>query len=240
MNSDSLPYGFPASVLGATKLGIFGGAFNPPHLWHTQIAQHAIRELSLDALLVIPTWTSPHKNISWDLSYDSRILLTEIAFRTVDPYRLIRSFSRTRYNSRIIDSLSNDYRTEYESSHNDLITVSIIEKDRSPSYTIDTIRMLHSINPLWEIHIIVGADQAAAFNTWREWQNLSASTSIIAYDRPRFDRARIVSTYPFIRFIDAPVSEISSSDLRAKIDEGKSTAGLIDPFVERSIRLIRV
>ncbi|MCI7691698.1 MAG: nicotinate (nicotinamide) nucleotide adenylyltransferase [Oscillospiraceae bacterium] len=43
------------------KTGIFGGAFNPPHKGHINLAKEAIEQLKLRKLLVIPTFESPHK-----------------------------------------------------------------------------------------------------------------------------------------------------------------------------------
>ena len=40
-------------------IGIYGGSFDPPHLGHLQVAQQAIRERSLDKLLIIPSYAAP-------------------------------------------------------------------------------------------------------------------------------------------------------------------------------------
>jgi nicotinate-nucleotide adenylyltransferase len=44
-----------------TKLGIFGGSFDPVHLGHLLVAQAAIEELGLDRLFFIPAAQSPFK-----------------------------------------------------------------------------------------------------------------------------------------------------------------------------------
>ena len=43
------------------RIGIYGGAFNPPHTGHIRAAEYAVRALALDKLLLIPSCTSPHK-----------------------------------------------------------------------------------------------------------------------------------------------------------------------------------
>ncbi len=45
----------------ARALGILGGTFNPPHLGHVAVARHALRELALERVLLVPAHTSPHK-----------------------------------------------------------------------------------------------------------------------------------------------------------------------------------
>ena len=47
--------------IGAQRIGILGGAFDPPHLAHRTLAQVALAQLGLDALHVIPTGQAWHK-----------------------------------------------------------------------------------------------------------------------------------------------------------------------------------
>ena len=46
------------------KIGIYGGAFDPPHLGHIRAAAYAAESLQLDRMLLIPTCISPHKQAS--------------------------------------------------------------------------------------------------------------------------------------------------------------------------------
>ena len=43
------------------RIGIYGGAFNPPHTGHIRAAEFAVQALNLDKLLLIPSCSSPHK-----------------------------------------------------------------------------------------------------------------------------------------------------------------------------------
>lgn len=45
-----------------TKLGIFGGTFDPVHNEHVKVAKIAIEKLGLDKLIIMPTFIPPHKN----------------------------------------------------------------------------------------------------------------------------------------------------------------------------------
>lgn len=49
------------SVAGATRLGVFGGTFDPLHTGHLMVAQEVIEVLSLDRVLFVPALRSPHK-----------------------------------------------------------------------------------------------------------------------------------------------------------------------------------
>lgn len=62
------------------KIGVFGGAFDPPHNAHVALAQTALAELELDALHVIPTGQAWHKarNLS---PAEHRLAMTQLAFQ---------------------------------------------------------------------------------------------------------------------------------------------------------------
>ena len=64
------------------KIGVFGGAFDPPHNAHIALVQTALAELALDALHVIPTGQAWHKarNLS---PAPHRLAMTRLAFENV-------------------------------------------------------------------------------------------------------------------------------------------------------------
>lgn len=49
------------SSLHPQKVGLFGGAFDPPHRTHVAVAQAAVEQLHLDVLHVVPTGHAWHK-----------------------------------------------------------------------------------------------------------------------------------------------------------------------------------
>jgi nicotinate-nucleotide adenylyltransferase len=72
------------------RVGVFGGAFNPPHNGHVAAADTAIRSLSLDKLLVIPTGSSPHKTLA-DGSPNGfhRYKMTQLAFSNMEKVEVL-------------------------------------------------------------------------------------------------------------------------------------------------------
>jgi len=63
------------------KIGIFGGAFNPPHTGHVQAAKRAAIEQKLDLLIIIPTGTPSHKALPQGTPKpEIRFLMTQNAF----------------------------------------------------------------------------------------------------------------------------------------------------------------
>ena len=65
------------------RIGIFGGAFDPPHKAHIALAQTAINELELDSLYVIPTGQAWHKARVLTAPED-RLAMTRLAFADVE------------------------------------------------------------------------------------------------------------------------------------------------------------
>jgi len=49
------------AAVSTRRVGILGGAFDPPHLAHVALARSAIKQLQLDALRVVPTGQAWHK-----------------------------------------------------------------------------------------------------------------------------------------------------------------------------------
>ena len=63
-----------------SRIGIYGGSFNPVHNGHLRVARSAIAELALDRLVVIPAAVSPFKTGNAAGSNLERLLLTRLAF----------------------------------------------------------------------------------------------------------------------------------------------------------------
>ncbi len=62
------------------RIGIFGGAFDPPHLGHEKAVQAFMKEAELDLCYVIPSGISPHKVISGGAPSLGRLEMTRLAF----------------------------------------------------------------------------------------------------------------------------------------------------------------
>lgn len=65
-----------------TRIGVFGSAFNPPHLGHLVLVAEARWQLGLDRVIVVPTGDPYHKETA-DLAVRAvRLEMAEAAFRT--------------------------------------------------------------------------------------------------------------------------------------------------------------
>lgn len=62
------------------RIGIFGGTFNPPHQGHKKLALDFMSRLSLDLMMVIPTFMPPHKATNDLASGDERLAMCRLCF----------------------------------------------------------------------------------------------------------------------------------------------------------------
>ena len=61
------------------RIGVFGGAFDPPHLMHVALVRTALAQLHLDVLYVFPTGHAWHKNRTLSAAAD-RLAMAQLAF----------------------------------------------------------------------------------------------------------------------------------------------------------------
>ena len=70
------------------KIAIYGGAFNPVHKEHINIALAAKRELGLDKVIVIPTFKSAHKSGTLTARAKDRLDMCRLAFEKYDGFEV--------------------------------------------------------------------------------------------------------------------------------------------------------
>jgi nicotinate-nucleotide adenylyltransferase len=61
------------------RLGILGGAFNPPHLGHLILAQDAHAQLGLDRVVLVPYAEPSHRRLEDDPGAEVRLTMCELA-----------------------------------------------------------------------------------------------------------------------------------------------------------------
>jgi nicotinate-nucleotide adenylyltransferase len=61
------------------RVGILGGAFNPPHLGHLVCAQEVRVQLELDRVLLVPVGEAPHRTLPDDPGAETRFEMTGLA-----------------------------------------------------------------------------------------------------------------------------------------------------------------
>jgi nicotinate-nucleotide adenylyltransferase len=70
------------------RIGLLGGAFNPPHEGHLALARLALEQLDLDELRFVPTAQSPHKPDPGGPSAEARLHLVKAAAEALGDARV--------------------------------------------------------------------------------------------------------------------------------------------------------
>lgn len=89
-------------------IGIFGGAFDPPHSEHVRIAREIAKEYSLDKVVFLPSGNSPHKDL--ETPYPLRLEMLKAALGGEDEIdRTEETFDGRAYSYRVLPVLKEKY-----------------------------------------------------------------------------------------------------------------------------------
>ena len=102
------------------------------------------------------------------------------------------------------------------------------------SYTVNTLRMLHSTYPDAQLYLTVGSDMLTSFRTWREWQSILQLATLVVESREADDAAMLAEFADSlcgdgarILFARAKPVPMSSSEIR----QGSAGAEAVPPEV---------
>lgn len=177
------------------KIGIFGGTFDPPHFGHLILAAEALDQLKLDRLLFVLTADPPHKKGRRMTATEDRLALLQAA---------------------LID--------------NPAFELSRVDIDRpGPHYTVDTVRLLREQHPGDELIYLMGGDSMRnLLIDWYKPDEFVAACDFIGVMRRPQDHidlevleAQIPGLKDKVLFMDAPLLEISSRQIRARAASGR-------------------
>jgi nicotinate-nucleotide adenylyltransferase len=195
------------------RIGIFGGTFDPPHLGHLILASEARAQLHIDRLLWVLTSVPPHKLDQTISPLEDRLAMLKLAVAG-DP----------------------------------AFEVSRVDIDRpGPHYTADTLRLLSAEYPRAAVILLLGGDSLHDLATWHEPGALVAECDEIGVMRRpdiSIDLSDLEQKIPGItakvRFVDAPLLEIASHEIRKRAREGLPfryyvPAGVYEYIVKNSL-----
>ena len=192
------------------KVGIMGGTFNPIHIGHLLLAENAYSVFGLDEVLFLPSGCSYMKEQSCILPAGIRLEMTRLAVADNPHFR-----------------------------------VSPLETDRTGySYTCETLAQLCREHPDTDYFFLVGADSLFAIETWKDPELIFRYAEILAAVRDDCDPVRLEAQAEHlrriygarIRLIPSGSMEISSSEIRKRLEDGRSVRYLVPAPVLRFIR----
>jgi len=114
--------------------------------------------------------------------------------------------------------------TVIATASNPRFSVSRVDIDRAgPTYTKDTLRDLHALNPDSELYFITGADALASILSWQGWETLFELAHFIGVSRPGYELRRehitgVLGELPddALTLVEIPALAISSTDCRRR------------------------
>jgi nicotinate-nucleotide adenylyltransferase len=202
--------GVEAARARPLRTGMLGGTFDPPHLAHLALAAAARHTLELDRVLFVPAGDPWRKSNRREITPGVlRVLMLEAALSSV-PWAAIDDIELRR---------------------------------EGPSYTTETIEVLAADGGEW--WFIMGADALADMPQWHEpWRIVTAARLAVAR-RPGEDgpaalvtpelRAVAPGVEGRIDLVPFPLLEISSTDLRERVRDGRPTEFLLPEAVRAVI-----
>ncbi len=190
------------------KIILFGGSFDPIHKGHLDVARYSFEKLGADKLFLIPAKRSPHKKDFPFASDEDRLNMLRHAIRETD---------------------------EFEVSDMEL-------KRADPSYTIDTVfEFKQAYGGSVEIFWLIGADTIKDLAMWHRIGELLDACNVCVMYRSGFKRPdftefrehlgqkRVEKLDKYV--ISTPLIDISSTDIRRNIAEGRDVSASLPQAV---------
>lgn len=187
------------------NIAVYPGSFNPLHIGHLAIMRHLTEKMDFDLVYLIVSPQNPFKGKELLQSGKDRY---EAALKAVARHPELK------------------------------VKADDIELHMpAPQYTIRTLDALKDREPRNTYTLVIGADNLDAIRRWKDSERILTEYGVAVYPRKGFDieaiKARLQSertaqisgqdTLPPYRImtIDAPLVEISSSEIRQARSEGK-------------------
>jgi len=191
------------------KIGILGGTFDPVHFGHLSIAKQALDELALDELIIVPAKLQPFKLDQPVTIGKHRIEMLKLAFKDFEKVTI----------------------SEHELNKNEV------------SYTINTLNAFRKKYPESEIWFLLGTDSFLKIELWKNAKELLSQFNLIVGARPGYKDKELDTqikhleeTYGTkIYKLANEKFDVSSTDIRRRINQGKAIDELVPLTVERYI-----
>ncbi|MFQ5721435.1 MAG: nicotinate-nucleotide adenylyltransferase [Candidatus Aminicenantales bacterium] len=207
------------------RIGIFGGTFNPIHTGHLKAAEDVQKKFKLKKVLFIPSYIPPHKETSDVASPQHRLQMVELA----------------------------------TSLYPQFVPSALEIEAKGKSYSIFTLRKVKELYPKALIFFILGIDAFLEIDTWKDYQKVLEQCFFIVISRPGYRleegmeilggryksrmyeaselgpiEEEVFSSFRIFLF-DINSLEVSSSEIRSRIKEGRSIKGMVPEAVETYI-----
>ncbi|MCY6484277.1 nicotinate-nucleotide adenylyltransferase [Clostridium aestuarii] len=189
-----------------SKKGIFGGTFDPIHNGHLHVAYESLYKLHLDKVIFMPSGNPPHKTNK----------------------KLTDSCIRYNFIKKIIQNEEKFDISDYEINKKGL------------SYTYETLEFFNKMEPKTKWYFITGADCLMDICLWKNANKILELCEFVVFNRPGYSKEEIImhknkveeKYNKKITFLDIPILEISSTNIRKKVKKGENISYLVPEKLE--------
>lgn len=192
---------------GGSRVGVFGGTFDPVHLGHLLVALEVRHALRLDRMMLVVAndpWQKGGETVS---AAADRFALTCAAVEEMNA-RLGR----------------------------EILEASDIEIARGgETYSADTLEELHASIDDPRLFLLVGSDAAAGLATWKRPDTVRALATTVVVERGGREGGRPPDGWPHL-VVEVPLMDVSSSDLRVRFAHGRPVEAMVPPSVVDGVR----
>lgn len=188
------------------KIGIMGGTFDPIHKGHLMLGEYAYHEFQLDEIWFMPNGNPPHKaSETIESKTKNRVAMVERAILEI-PYFVLQRYE--------VDN-------------------------KEVNYSYKTMEYFRYAYPEHEFYFIIGADSLFGIEKWVRPEILLKSCVVLAAYRDDKDTEEMLTQIQYlnekygadIRLLNTPNVDISSSEIRRRVKEGKSIRELVPEAV---------
>ncbi len=193
------------------KVGLFGGSFDPIHCAHLVVAEQARERLGLERVLFVPGRRPPHKLDKQLAPAEHRLRMVELAI----------------------------------AGHPAFEACDVELRRDGPSYSLVTVQGLRAEHADWELYFLIGADTLPELPTWHRLGELAALCRFAVFARPGESLDEVAPLRGVLsdaaiaairsRSFATPLLEISSTEVRRRVREGRSARYLVPEAVRRYI-----
>ncbi len=195
------------------KVAVFGGTFDPIHLGHTAVAAAAGEDIGADKVVFVPAKRSPLKAFFPEAGDEDRLAMIALAISGNDSFDI----------------------SDYEL------------KKPGPSYTLETVRHFQKrFGDDTLIYWLAGADSLDDLPHWYGITELIDECNLAVMHRgglnpPDFSKFRSVWGANRMdklqrNIIKTPLIDVSSTEIRRRLNAGRDVSGMVCPKVLQYIR----
>ena len=192
------------------RIGIFGGTFDPIHFGHLSLMEAGIRDLDFERAILMPAHVSPFKLDQITTDDRDRLAMAELAAK---------------------ESCDKIEVSDFEINNEEI------------SYTYNTLSEFRGRYPGYELWFMLGTDSFLALDRWYRGPEMLREFCFALAARPGYRQAECKEkrdhyerTYGTrIAVLNNRQLDISSTEIRRSVSEGKKISGLVPEAVERYI-----